>query len=92
MAKKKKRKYNTVSPDKAERAERACPAAPAASDVRVKVGDVVLRRPITFFDRDSDPRSGLTKGKVVYVHPKGRFHVVEFGEGRRAVRESFAGV
>ena len=56
-------------------------------------GDTVQRRPITFTDSTSvDTGKKLWSGTVVYVHPLGRFHVVEFGEGRRAVRESFFGV
>lgn len=58
---------------------------------RVHVGDIVTRKPITFADKDSK-NAGPMRGRVVWVHPLGRFHVVEFGEGRRAVRESFMGV
>lgn len=66
----------------------------AATANRVQVGDVVTRRPITFTDTAKDSSEGprLLHGTVVYVHPRGRFHVVEFGEGCKAVRESFAGV
>ena len=41
------------------------------------------------FDTKDGP---LVRGRVVYIHPKSRFHVVEFGEGATAVRESFMGV
>lgn len=59
----------------------------------VRVGDVVARRPVTFTDSTSENKvARLMTGRVVYVHPAGRFHVVEFGEGRRAVREAFAGI
>ncbi len=65
---------------------------PAASSMGcVKVGDIVTRTPITFFGWESKqckPR----KGKVVYVHPKGRYHVVEFTGQVCSVREAFAGV
>lgn len=54
----------------------------------VHVGDIVMRRPISFSDTDSK-NAQLMRGVVVWVHPKGRFHVVEFGKG---VRESFSGV
>lgn len=63
----------------------------------VKVGDKVRRKPQTF-SSIVDEISSHTKlktehvGKVIYVHPKGRFHVVEFGAGEWAVRESFSGV
>ena len=58
---------------------------------RVQVGDIVTRKPITFSDNDSK-NAGWLQGRVVWVHPLGRFHVVEFGDGRRAIRESFWGV
>lgn len=55
---------------------------------RVRVGDVVYRQPISF--SDSEAKNARTmRGTVVYVHPAGRFHVVEFEKG---VKESFAGV
>lgn len=55
---------------------------------RVQVGDVVYRKPISF--SDSDAKNAQTMcGTVVWVHPAGRFHVVEFEKG---VRESFMGV
>lgn len=56
----------------------------------VHVGDSVLRQPITFTDSVTDSKvARLMRGTVVWVHPKGRFHVVEFSRG---VRESFWGV
>lgn len=58
---------------------------------KVKVGDSVFRQPITFSDSDAK-NAQLMRGTVVWVHPKGRFHIVQFGEGRKAVRESFMGV
>ena len=54
----------------------------------LEVGDTVQRRPISFSDSD-DKNARLLRGTVIYVHPAGRFHVVEFEKG---VRESFAGV
>ena len=55
---------------------------------RVRVGDVVYRKPISF--SDSDAKNAQTmRGTVVWAHPAGRFHVVEFEKG---VRESFMGV
>lgn len=55
------------------------------------VGDVVTRRPTIFSDTRKED-SELKRGKVVYVHPGGRFHIVEFEAGDSAVRESFTGV
>ena len=83
--KKKRKRYQTVQP------------APEPEKVisitvgRVQVGDMVKRKPITFSDSDRKD-AGWMIGRVVWIHPLGRFHVVEFGEGRRAVRESFMGV
>lgn len=54
----------------------------------VRVGDTVQRRPVSFSDSDAK-NARLLRGTVVYVHPSGRLHVVEFEKG---VRESFAGV
>ena len=57
-------------------------------DGHVRVGDTVQRRPVSF--SDSDAKNAQTmRGTVVWVHPAGRFHVVEFEKG---VRESFMGV
>ena len=54
----------------------------------VIVGDTVMRRPVTFGQSEKGaPKQ--TRGAVVYVHPRGRFHVVEFARG---IRESFFGV
>ena len=51
-------------------------------------GGRVHRKPISF--SDSDAKNAQTmRGTVVWVHPAGRFHVVEFEKG---VRESFMGV
>lgn len=54
----------------------------------LEVGDTVHRRPVSFSDSDAK-NAGMMCGTVVWVHPAGRFHVVEFEKG---VRESFAGV
>ena len=54
----------------------------------VKIGDKVARRPVSFSD-SAEKGAKTLRGTVVYVHPKGRFHVVEFEKG---IRESFAGV
>lgn len=56
----------------------------------VRLGDIVIRYPITFTDTDGKKPRPM-RGKVVYIHPKGRYHVVRFGLGTSAVRESFLG-
>ena len=81
---KKKRKYQSVRAGREPESE----IVKTPSLGRVRVGDVVQRRPVSFSDSDSKNAS-LMRGKVVYVHPAGRFHIVEFEKG---VRESFEGV
>lgn len=90
--KKKRKKYQTVQPvrEAAPEPELEQKVIPISTG-RVQVGDNVTRKPITFSDSDSK-NAGWLRGRVVWVHPLDRFHVVEFGEGQRAVRESFAGV
>ena len=70
------------------RAQQRANARPTPAGCRVQVGDVVYRKPISF--SDSDAKNAQTmRGTVVWVHPAGRFHVVEFEKG---VRERFMGV
>lgn len=60
----------------------------------MKVGDIVKRRPITFrpsFENPSLPAK-IMKGEIVYIHPQGRYHVVEFDTPGGKIRESFLGV
>ena len=54
----------------------------------------MLRCPETFFERENDGKSPKRpiKGVVVYVHPQGRYHTVEFDLLGGKVRESFMGV
>lgn len=88
--KKKRKKYQTVQPTPEPAPEPEKKIIPISAG-RVHVGDMVKRKPITFSDSDKKD-AGWMIGRVVWIHPLGRFHVVEFGEGRRAVRESFMGV
>lgn len=59
----------------------------------MKVGDKVLRQPVSFWERDDNhsPKHFLP-GRVVYIHPKGRFHIVEFETDGGKIREAFKGV
>lgn len=57
----------------------------------VMVGDIVTRHPIIFSDHSYKNYKPLS-GKVIYVHPKGRFHVVEFTGKIGTIREAFLGV
>ena len=55
---------------------------------KLHIGDIVQRKPETFSE-DGTKNAGMMQGTVVYIHPLGRFHVVEVLSG---VRESFVGV
>lgn len=50
--------------------------------------------PETFTDNGEDKRSlrRPVVGRVVYIHPKGHYHTVEFELNGGHVRESFKGV
>ncbi len=58
------------------------------SSATVKIGDTVIRWPVSLGDTAHEKAKPM-KGVVVYIHPKGRFHVVEFDQG---IRESFLGI
>ena len=60
----------------------------------MKVGDRVIRYPTTILAYDNQCRASRTpmSGKVVYVHPLGRFHTVAFETCGGTIRESFPGV
>lgn len=60
----------------------------------MKLGDKVMRLPETFADSGEDKRSlrRPVAGHVVYIHPKGHYHTVEFELNGGHVRESFKGV
>ena len=63
----------------------------------MQVGDRVTRAPETFLEgqelkaREHAKPRAMT-GRVVYIHPRGRYHVVEFEVAGHRVRESFKGV
>lgn len=60
----------------------------------MKLGQKVMRLPETFTDNDEGKKSIRRPmvGRVVYIHPKGRYHTVECELGGGTVRESFLGV
>nr|WP_326184234.1 hypothetical protein [uncultured Oscillibacter sp.] len=60
----------------------------------MKLGEIVTRYPETFCELDDKARSTRQpmKGEVVYIHPQGRYHIVEFELRGGKVRESFPGV
>lgn len=55
----------------------------------VHVGDMVVRG---IKEGKEDNSVKPYKGIVIYVHPKGRFHTVEFVVGPDTFKESFFGV
>lgn len=63
----------------------------------LKIGQKVTRTPKTIESMGAGDKRAVgcvlsarpTSGIVVYIHPKGRFHVVEFKHG---LRETFDGV
>lgn len=59
----------------------------------MKLGDKVMRLPVTFTigDEKKNGKRGMT-GRVVYIHPRSRYHTVEFELRGGPVRESFLGV
>lgn len=66
--------------------------SPAEAAATVRVGERVTRYPLTIL-APSETLGGKNakamQGRVVYVHPRGKYHVVEFTGG---IRESFAGI
>lgn len=60
----------------------------------VKLGEIVTRLPVTICEMDDKGKNNRRpmRGRVVYIHPKGRYHTVEFALRGGPVRESFLGV
>lgn len=54
---------------------------------RIRLGQ--LYRVKAVFAGDRTDRSASLKGRVAYVHPKGRYAVLDFGCGGESVRECF---
>ena len=64
----------------------------------IKIGDQKTFKPSGFSEQTSvkDPATGKScsrkvTGKVIYVHPKGRYYTVEAELDGRTIRESFPG-
>lgn len=60
-------------------------------NVFVSLEERVRRIPLTITCAVEKAHRPL-EGRVVYIHPEGRFHVVEFITRGGSVRESFAGI
>lgn len=59
----------------------------------MKLGEKVVRMPEIFRDYGEESRTPrAVAGRVTYIHPKGRFHMVEFETPGGALRECFLGV
>ena len=59
----------------------------------MKLGEKVVRMPETFRDYGEESRTPrAVAGRVTYIHPKGRFHMVEFETPGGALRDCFLGV
>ena len=64
----------------------------------MKLGDKVVRMPVTIEYPDITDRGAIRSeqrpmsGRVVYIHPLWRFHLVEFDTPGGPVREAFWGV
>ena len=59
----------------------------------MKLGEKVVRMPETFRDYGEESRTPrAVAGRVTYIHPKGRFHMVELETPGGALRECFLGV
>lgn len=57
----------------------------------VKIGQKVTRYPVSFSEPDGKKGQKPMTGTVVYIHPLGRFHIVEFELRGGKVQESFQG-
>ena len=59
----------------------------------MKVGDPVLFVPDCWTHGQGSEsvmvRTGAVRGRVVYIHPKGRFYVADGQVGGRTIREAF---
>lgn len=61
----------------------------------MRIGQKVVRIPETFYMGDlkgHQAEKRATSGKVAYIHPEGRYHMVEFETPGGIIRECFLGV
>lgn len=59
----------------------------------MRIGQKVARQPETITEREGSRYAPLKtlSGRVVYIHPRGRYHTVEFRLRGGTIRESFPG-
>lgn len=89
--KKKRKKPILFARAKTEPVPEAETAAPVGG-LPVRVGDRVTRFSESFGGTNEWHLTKPMTGTVIYVHPLGRFHAVEFTFEGGSVRECFAGV
>lgn len=59
----------------------------------LEIGLEVVRTPQTIFEEANGKAIRRPmRGRVIYIHPKGRFHVVAFQVHGKTIKESFQGV
>lgn len=61
----------------------------------MKIGQKVVRIPETFYLGDlkgHQAEKRAISGRVAYIHPEGRYHMVEFETLGGIIRECFSGV
>ena len=61
---------------------------------RLEIGLEVVRTPQTIFEEEAHGKTirRPMRGRVTYVHPRGRFHVVAFEVCEKTIKETFQGV
>ena len=60
---------------------------------RLEIGLEVVRTPQTIFEEEAPGKAiRPMRGRVTYVHPRGRFHVVAFEVRGKTIKETFQGV
>ena len=61
---------------------------------RLEIGLEVVRTPQTIFEEEAPGKAirRPMRGRVTYVHPRGRFHVEAFEVRGKTIKETFQGV
>lgn len=61
---------------------------------RLEVGMEVVRIPQSLYEADGKGKGERRpmRGRVVYIHPRGRFHIVAFEVRGKTIKETFQGV
>ncbi len=61
---------------------------------RLEIGLEVVRTPQTIFEEEAHGKAirRPMRGRVVYIHPRGQFHIVAFEVRGKTIKETFQGV